>query len=610
MNMKKLFNSIMICVLLFSSTFIGTACSDDDKNGSNKYPVPVISEFSPSEGLPTSVVTIKGANFGTERTERVGRVYFGGVEATDYESWSDNEIKVRVPQKGITGNITLWVWKNHTETTDEFICVPGAEITSINPSPTFPGSQITINGKNFQYFIDKGVTAQDVIVEFCAEEGITKATADALTATSVTVTVPTDAKGGVITIDFDGYQKVSGPELPLVGDLNLPLINYLETSGTITIEEGGIGSTKDGAYVIYQFDAPATGLFDVYLMTGTTKDGSSLNVNIGDNLNTLKTAALNETLTHAMKNTGSWATNWKDQWGAFYLEEGKTYYLKITFLQVGTTWVGNVGEIGLTLSADQNQTPVNGVKPGADYVIYKHDFNSGTSYLPFTDAWAWEPNYIKIVDKYLEFYYNYKALLEDDRRMRRGAEVTCNFKTTTEGWYGFKVYLPEGKFPMNESGNIIAQIFGQGCKNSWAGHLSIDQGTLKFSHRHALVDPVVGTVGKLEVNKWYSVVVYFKVGRNNKGRLKAWIGDDMAEGSPAYDSGNCNFGFAHWIDDDTLDDTGNNPECAGYNGTYDALGCKFGLYVSNKVDITIRFDDLKALEGSPSGAFNIVKPGN
>ena len=117
-------------------------------------------------------------------------------------------------------------------------------------------------------------------------------------------------------------------------------------------------------------------------MTGTTKDGSSLNVNIGDNLNTLKTAALNETLTHAMKNTGSWATNWKDQWGAFYLEEGKTYYLKITFLQVGTTWVGNVGEIGLTLSADQNQTPVNGVKPGADYVIYKHDFNSGTSYLP------------------------------------------------------------------------------------------------------------------------------------------------------------------------------------------------------------------------------------
>lgn len=162
---------------------------------------------------------------------------------------------------------------------------------------------------------------------------------------------------------------------------------------------------------------------------------------------------------------------------------------------------------------------------------------------------------------------------------------------------------------MNESGIIIAQIFGQGCKNSWAGHLSIDQGILKLSHRHALIDPVVGIVGKLETNKWYSVVVYFKAGRNNKGHLKAWIGDDMVEGSPAYDSGNCNFGFAHWIDDDTLDDTGNNSECVGYNGTYDALGCKFGLYVTNKVDMTIRFDDLKALEGNPAGAFDIVKPG-
>ena len=59
---------------------------------------------------------------------------------------------------------------------------------------------------------------------------------------------------------------------------------------------------------------------------------------------------------------------------------------------------------------------------------------------------GWEPNYIKIVDKYLEFYYNYKALLEDDRRMRRGAEVTCNFKTTTEGWSGLSFSCPKIHF--------------------------------------------------------------------------------------------------------------------------------------------------------------------
>lgn len=607
--MKK-YNNILMYFLLAFIGFAVTACSDDDAVA-GKYPAPTITGFSPAEGLPTQVVTITGSEFGSERTDRIGRVYFGGVEAREYVSWSDTEIKVRVPEGGKTGPIGLWVWKNSTETSDEFTCVPGAEITSVNPSPTFPGSQIVINGKNFQYFIDKGLTAKDVTVEFCSEEGTKKVVADALTANSVTVTVPMDAKGGGISVSFGDFQKVNGPEIQLVGDLKLSLMDYLEKSGTITIEESGIGSTKNGAYVIYQFDAPATGLFDVSLMTGTTKDGSSLNVNIGDNLNALKTGALNEKLTHEMKKTGSWATNWKDQWGAFYLEEGKTYYLKITFLQKGSSWVGNIADVGLSISANQNQTPVNGAaKPSGDYVLYQNDFNSGNLYLPFKDAWAWEPNYIKVVEKYLEFYYNYKALLEDDRRMRRGAEVTCDYKTTTEGWYGFKFYLPEGKFPMTESGIIIAQIFNQGCKNCWAGHLSIDKGELKLSHRNALVDPTEGSLGKLQTNKWYSVVVYFKAGRNKKGHLKAWIGDDMKESSPTYDSGACNFGMGHWVNDETLDNTGNNSECAGYNGTYDQLGCKFGLYVTNKTDITIRFDDLKALEGNPAGAFDIVKPGN
>ncbi|MGM9778034.1 MAG: hypothetical protein ACI3ZD_06850 [Prevotella sp.] len=110
--------------------------------------------------------------------------------------------------------------------------------------------------------------------------------------------------------------------------------------------------------------------------------------------------------------------------------------------------------------------------------------------------------------------------------------------------------------------------------------------------------------------QWYSVVVYFKVGRNNKGRLMAWLGDNMTEASPVYDSGACNFGFAHWLDDETLDDTGTNEECINYSsyGGKDRMGCRFGLYVSNDVDITIRMDDIKALQGNPSGAFGIVNP--
>lgn len=605
----KTFKYIIFSLLALTG-FCAVSCTDEEEVG-QKYPTPTITEFSPSEGLPTAVVTIKGTEFGSERTERVGRVYFGGVEATEYVSWSDTEIQVRVPDGGVTGPITLWVWKNHTETTEQFTCVPGAEITGITPSPAFPGGTIEITGRNFQYFLDKGLTATDVTVEFAAEEGVIAVSAKDLTATTVVADVPVNAKGGTVSVSFGNYQKVVGLELPLAGDITFVFSEYVETSGTISVADGNIDSTKDGAYVIYKFTSQATGLFDIYTMAATTKDGSSLNVNISDNLNTLKTQALKDELTKELVNGGSWTNDSKAVYGPFYLEEGKEYYLKLTFLQESTgTWVGNVHEMGLTLSSDQNQTPVNpgGGGSDVDYVIYQHNFNSGTAYYPFRDAWAWEPNYIKIVDQNLEFYYNHQALEADNRRERRGCEITCDFKTTTEGWYGFKFYLPEGKFPMDESGIIIAQIFNQGCKNSWAGHLSIDKGVLKLSHRKALIDPTVGEIGQLETNKWYSVVVYFKAGRNGKGHLKAWLGDDMMESAPAYDSGACDFAFAHWINDDTLDDTGTNSECSGYNGVYDALGCKFGLYVSNKTDITIRFDDIKALVGNPSGAFNIVKP--
>lgn len=605
----KTFKYIIFSLLALTG-FCAVSCTDEEEVG-QKYPTPTITEFSPSEGLPTAVVTIKGTEFGSERTERVGRVYFGGVEATEYVSWSDTEIQVRVPDGGVTGPITLWVWKNHTETTEQFTCVPGAEITGITPSPAFPGGTIEITGRNFQYFLDKGLTATDVTVEFAAEEGVIAVSAKDLTATTVVADVPVNAKGGTVSVSFGNYQKVVGPELPLAGDITFVFSEYVETSGTISVADGNIDSTKDGAYVIYKFTSQATGLFDIYTMAATTKDGSSLNVNISDNLNTLKTQALKDELTKELVNGGSWTNDSKAVYGPFYLEEGKEYYLKLTFLQESTgTWVGNVHEMGLTLSSDQNQTPVNpgGGGSDVDYVIYQHNFNSGTTYYPFRDAWAWEPNYIKIVDQNLEFYYNHQALEADNRRERRGCEITCDFKTTTEGWYGFKFYLPEGKFPMDESGIIIAQIFNQGCKNSWAGHLSIDKGVLKLSHRKALIDPTVGEIGQLKTNKWYSVVVYFKAGRNGKGHLKAWLGDDMMESAPVYDSGACDFAFAHWINDDTLDDTGTNSECSGYNGVYDALGCKFGLYVSNKTDITIRFDDIKALVGNPSGAFNIVKP--
>lgn len=739
--MKKIYSNLMLLLMaVFSLTVV--SCSDDDLAAA-KYPAPTVTDFSPAKGLPTTVVTINGSNFGSERTERVGRVYFGGVEAKEYVSYSDNQIQVRVPDGAESGPIDVWVWKNHVTTESKFTYIPGAEVKSIEPANAYPGSEITLVGINFGTFLS--LPLSDIQVEFPTADGTEKVEASSLTETELKVIVPVTAKSGALTVYFGDQQAVTTPELILVGDYTFTLLDYKEKGGTISIDDGGIGSTRNGGWVIYEFKAPATGFFEVNTMTGTTKDGSYLNVDISDNFNALKTQAENENLTQVMPNTGGWSNDVPLTFGTFHLQAGqtyylrllflqdgstwvgnlhelkitlaadqsaasgeqtltlldcveksgtisideggigstkngawviyeistplaglfdvnvltgttkdgssinvdisedlntlktqtlndkltqvmtnsggwtavtnqvfgpfelkarKTYYLKLTFLQEGSTWVGNVGEIKITLSADQNATPVNGGGNGSrDYVLYENNFNQGESYSPFIDGWAWDPCYIKVVDKSLEFYYNQAALDADNRRERRGCEVTCDYNTTRDGWYGFKIFLPEGKFPKDVDGSIIAQIFNCGDRNSWAGHVSLNKNQLVISHRYALIDPTVGTIGTVEWNKWIPVVVYFKAGKNKKGRIKAWIGDNMQENNPAYDSGAVNFGFGEWVDDETLDGT-----VSASNAKADYLGCKFGLYVSSGGDRTIRFDDLKALEGNPAGAFNIVKP--
>ena len=616
--MKSLLYTMINGVLSLFVMLHCIACSDDNEVGTGKYPVPTIEEFYPTEGLPSSVVTIKGTNFGNERTERVGRVYFGGVEATEYVSWSDTELKVRVPNAGVSGNITLWVWKNHTDSNEKFTCVPGAVIQSLSPEISFPGSTITITGKNFGYFLEKGLTAANVEVLFQAEEGTTSVRATSFTEKEIMAEIPADARGGIVTVKFGDLQIVDGPSLTLVGDMLIDMMTFeaiydahnkvaTNEMNMISVWDDGVAhieNTKSGSYAIWKVTAPATGLFEPYVLAGTPKDGSYLNIDMGTDLIDLKNKMVDQSLTKVFIK-GNWNDKTKHTFGPFLLREGNTYYLKLTFLQDGTTWVGNAHELGMNLAADQTQSGIivdNNTSLG--YRLYENDFNSGKFKVPFYDAWAESPNYIKVENQYCEFYFNQAALdANPDRRMLKGAELSCDYRTTTAGWYGFKIYLPENKFPKDIDGSIIAQIFNQGDRNSWAGHLSVNHDKLVLSHRYALVEPTEGVVGTLEWDKWIPVVLYFKVGKNGKGRLKAWMGKDMQEGSPAYDSGNCDFGFGNWIDDDTLDG-----EVSESNPIADAIGAKFGLYVSTGGDRIIRFDDVKLLEGNPTGAFNIVKP--
>ncbi|MHB8780150.1 MAG: IPT/TIG domain-containing protein [Candidatus Geothermincolia bacterium] len=67
---------------------------------------PVVSDISPLAGPEGTLVTISGENFGD--TQGSGYVTFGGVLVTEYVSWSDGEIVVKVPA-GAAENSTIVV---------------------------------------------------------------------------------------------------------------------------------------------------------------------------------------------------------------------------------------------------------------------------------------------------------------------------------------------------------------------------------------------------------------------------------------------------------------------------------------------------------------------
>ena len=239
------------------------------------------------------------------------------------------------------------------------------------------------------------------------------------------------------------------------------------------------------------------------------------------------------------------------------------------------------------------------------YTIYQFYFNS-KSYFPYYGYWAKPPNYLNITKEFAEFYYNQEKYDENfGKREFKRAELKGEFTTVKDSWYRHKVYFTDN-YPKNANTTIITQIFNQGRANIQAGHLHIKNQILYLGYRGiaAKKAEVDVSLGEIEWNIWYNIVIYFKVGKNNKGNIKVWISQDkLVESEPKFDSGGINFGFGTWVDDETLDNT-----VIESNGKISQIVCKFGLYTWDGGDKIIRFKNFTALEYNRNRAFNIVNP--
>lgn len=146
---------------------------------------PVITSFTPLQGIAGATVTINGQNF-----IGVSAVQFNGVAAA-FTVLSGTQIRTAVPAGATSGPITVVTDNGAGSSSTAFTVIPPPTITGFNPTSQQRGRQVTILGANFT-----GVTS----VRF----GNGAATFTVVNAGQINATVPNAATFGPVTVTGPG----------------------------------------------------------------------------------------------------------------------------------------------------------------------------------------------------------------------------------------------------------------------------------------------------------------------------------------------------------------------------------------------------------------------
>ena len=191
-------------------------------------PAPQISSFTPTIGIPGTVVTITGNNF-TGATA----VTFNGTPATTFTVVSATQITVTVPAGATTGFLTVATPVGVAVSTGRFtVQVP--TITSFTPTSGPAGTVVTISGNYFTNATQvtfNGTVAPGFVVN---------------SATLITVTVPAGATSGPITVTSAVGSGTSATPflIPPANDLCINAIP-LACGQTLTGSNAGATDTDD-----------------------------------------------------------------------------------------------------------------------------------------------------------------------------------------------------------------------------------------------------------------------------------------------------------------------------------------------------------------------------
>ena len=218
----------------------------------NVYHPPIIYSFTPTSGLPGSIVTITGTNF-----IQMNKVYFNGIDAYPYITNSATSITVTVPRSITTGKITVTTdWGIATSIADFIVLPPAPIISGFSPASCPIGQLVTLSGLNFT-----GATSVTI-------NGLAAVNFKVVSSTSLTVTVPEGASSGKITVTTPGGTVTSTTTLTVLPPLPT-LSGFSPASGPIGQVVTLTGTHLTGTTAV-AFNNTAVTIFTVLSATSVT----------------------------------------------------------------------------------------------------------------------------------------------------------------------------------------------------------------------------------------------------------------------------------------------------------------------------------------------------
>lgn len=158
------------------------------------FGIPLITDFSPGNGLPGEEVVLTGVHFAG-----VSNITFNGVDALSFGVTSDSQISAHLPSEGTTGPITVFGPAGTNTTTNLFYYPP--RMTSFSPLRTVIGGVVAIQGTNF--------TDTSQVLFSGAENTKIAAEVVAVSDHELIATAPSNLVDGVISVVTPGGVIVS-----------------------------------------------------------------------------------------------------------------------------------------------------------------------------------------------------------------------------------------------------------------------------------------------------------------------------------------------------------------------------------------------------------------